>query len=71
MVANKNVKMISVDGIYPDAENIQNGSYPLSAEFYVVYRKDNRNENIGKIVNWLLTDEGQIMIEACGYVTIK
>ena len=71
MVANKNVKMISVDGIYPDAENIQNGSYPLSAEFYVVYRKDNQNENIGKIVNWLLTDEGQTMIEACGYVTIK
>lgn len=71
MVANKNVKMISVDGIYPDAENIRNGSYPLSAEFYVVYRKDNQNENIGKIVNWLLTDEGQTMIEACGYVTIK
>lgn len=68
MVANKNVKMLSVDGIYPSKENIQNGSYPISDNFYVVYRKDNENENVQKIVDWLLSDEGQSMIEACGYV---
>lgn len=68
MVANDNVKMLAVDGIYPNAENIQNGSYPISTNFYVVYRKDNQNENVGKLVEWLLSDEGQTMIEACGYV---
>ncbi len=68
MVANDNVKMLSVNGIYPNAENIKNGSYPISANFYVVYRKDNNNENIIKLVNWLQSDEGQNMIEACGYV---
>ncbi len=71
MVANDNVKMLSIDGVYPDAENIKNGSYPLTASFYVVYRKDNTNENVKKLVDWLLTDEGQQMIEACGYVPIN
>ncbi len=71
MVANDNVKMLSIDGVYPDAENIKNGRYPLTASFYVVYRKDNTNENVKKLVDWLLTDEGQQMIEACGYVPIN
>lgn len=68
MVADDDVKMLAVDGIYPNAENIRNGSYPISTSFYVVYRKDNQNENVGKLVEWLLSDEGQTMIEACGYV---
>ncbi len=68
MVANSDVKMLCVNGIYPDADNIKNGSYPISANFYVVYRKDNSNENVIKLVDWLLSDEGQTMIEKCGYV---
>ncbi len=71
MVADDNVKMLAIDGIYPDAENIRNGSYPISANFYVVYRKDNQNENVGRLVEWLLSDEGQTMIEACGYVGLN
>ena len=67
MVANDNVKMLSIDGVCPDAENIKNGSYPLTANFYVVYRKDNDNENVKKLVDWLLGEEGKRMIEACGY----
>ena len=70
MVADDNVKMLAVDGTYPDAENIRNGSYPLSGNFYVVYRRDNKNENVVRLVQWLLSDEGQTMIEACGYVGI-
>ena len=68
MIADDNVKMLAVDGIYPNAENIRNGSYPIRTNFYVVYRKDNQNENVGKLVEWLLSDEGQTMIEGCGYV---
>ena len=70
MVANDNVKMLAVDGVFPDAENVRNGSYPLTTNFYVVYRKDNTNPNIPKLVEWLLSSEGQTMIEACGYVPL-
>ena len=68
MVSDNNVKMLSINGVYPNAENIRNGSYPISANFYVVYRKDNDNPNITRIVDWLLSEEGQKMIEGCGYV---
>nr|MCR4616780.1 substrate-binding domain-containing protein [Lachnospiraceae bacterium] len=68
MVADNNVKMLSVDGAYPDVENIRNGSYPITANFYAVYKKDNSNPNVAKLVEWLLSDEGQRLIEACGYV---
>ncbi|MEE3496496.1 MAG: substrate-binding domain-containing protein, partial [Butyrivibrio sp.] len=67
MVADNNVKMLAIDGVYPDSANIKNGSYPLTANFYVVYRKDNTNENVKKLVDWLLSEEGKRMIEACGY----
>ena len=68
MVADENVKMLSVNGVFPDKENIKNGSYPISACFYVVYRKDNDNENIPKLLDWLLSAEGQKLIEESGYV---
>ena len=57
-----------IDECYPDAENIRNGLYPVMANSYVVYRKDNDNPNIERLVDWILSDEGQRLIEACGYV---
>ena len=71
IVANENVKMLSVNGIYPDNENIKSGAYPLTAEFYVVYRKDNPNGNVQKLVDWLTSDEGQAMIEGTGYAGLE
>ena len=71
MVANDNVKMLSVNGIYPDETNIQNGLYPLTSSFYVAYRKDNPNPNIKKLVDWILSPEGQRLIEGCGYIPIN
>ena len=68
LVGNDGVKMLSVNGIYPDAENIRNGTYPLTANFYVVYRSDNDNPNVTRLVDWLLSEEGQSMIEQTGYV---
>ncbi|MCR5048577.1 MAG: substrate-binding domain-containing protein [Saccharofermentans sp.] len=68
LVGNDGVKMLSVNGIYPDAENIRNGTYPLTANFYAVYRRDNDNPNVRRIVDWLLSEEGQSMIEQTGYV---
>lgn len=70
MVGNQAVKMISLNGVYPDTENIKNGSYPLVYQFYAVYRKDNQNENVKKLIDWMLSDEGQSVIEQCGYAGV-
>ncbi len=71
IVGNKSVKMLKLNGVYPSAENIHNGSYPIIAKFYAIYRADNTNKNIPILINWILSDEGQTVIEKSGYVSIK
>ena len=71
MVANSGVKMLKLNGVYPSAENIQNRTYPIVAQFYAIYRADNDNENIPLLIDWLLSPEGQELIEGSGYVRIN
>lgn len=70
MINNQKVKMLSLNEIYPNSKNIKNGTYPVIAKFYAIYRKDNTNKNTQKVIKWLLSKEGQTMIEKCGYVSI-
>ncbi len=70
IVGNESVKMLSLNGIEPTAENIQNGTYPIIAQFYAIYRADNKNENIPVLIDWILSDEGQTLIEETGYVRL-
>ena len=71
IVGNDEVKMLSLNGVYPDAENIRSGAYPAVTQFYAIYREDNQNPNVKLLIDWLLSDEGQTLIERSGYVRIK
>lgn len=64
------VKLLALDGAYPDREHIADGSYPLASSFYAVYRKGNDNEQVPVLIDWLLSDEGQSLVEQAGYVPI-
>lgn len=70
IVEDGGVKMISLNGVYPDKENIKNGSYPLVSNFFAVYRKDDKNENIPLLLDWMRSEEGQQIIEESGYVGV-
>ena len=65
------VKLLSLDGVYPDTENIRNGSYPIVNDFYAVTRKGESNPNVQKFVDWMLSPEGQSIVEGSGYVGVK
>lgn len=71
IVANDGIKLLSVNGIAPTEENIRNGSYPLIYQFYAVYRKDNDNENVKRLVDFILSEDGQKIIDENGYTPIK
>lgn len=58
MHINNNAKIVSVN-----SKKIKDIDYPLVFEVYLIYRTDNNNENISKIVNWLGTEEGQEFIK--------
>lgn len=71
IVKDGNLKMLSVNGIEPTIENIRNDKYPIIDNFYMVYRKDNNNENIQKIKEYVLSEKGQEIINKTGYVSVK
>lgn len=71
IVDNGGVKMLSVNGVYPDADNIRNGTYPIVSNFYAVYRADNNNENIKPLIDYILSPEGQEIINNSGYVGVS
>ena len=71
IIKNPDIKMISIDGIAPTSENIRNGSYPVLTPIYAVTYKENQNSNVDKLIEWILSDEGQHIINETGYVGIK
>ena len=70
LVNNPDLKMLSVDGVYPSIENIENGSYPIVTPLYAVTCKDNTNPNIQVLLDWILSAEGQEIIERTGYAGV-
>lgn len=71
IIKNPDIKMISIDGAAPTSENIRNGSYPILTPIYAVTYKENQNGNVDKLHEWILSDEGQYIINETGYVGIK
>ena len=71
IIKNPDIKMISIDGAAPTFENIRNGSYTILTPIYAVTYKENQNGNVDKLLEWILSDEGQYIINETGYVEIK
>lgn len=70
MVKNNQIKLLKIDGVYPDTEAIENGSYPITSEFYAVTRSG-CTENTKKLVDWICSHQGAELIEKTGYTAIK
>lgn len=70
IIKNPDIKMIAVDGVEPTAENIKKGIYPIITQFYAVTYAENENPNTERLIEWILSDEGQSIIEETGYVGI-
>lgn len=71
IVENSNVKMLALNGVLPTEENIRNESYPIVSNFFAVYRKDNTNPNVQRLLDWMVTEEGQSIVNNSGYVGLR
>ena len=65
------VKMLSVDGVYPSAENIQNGSYPFTTYVYAVTLKSNEDPYVHQFIDYILSEEGQSIVYQSGYSPVN
>ena len=70
IVNRKDVKMISVDGVAPTIENIRSGAYPITGDFYAVTWKDNPNDNVQELLDWICGPQGQELIAKTGYAPL-
>ena len=69
MVKNNQIKLLKIGGVAPTRENIINGSYPICSTFYAVTTAKS-NPKCADIIEWILSEQGQYIIEETGYVGI-
>jgi len=69
MVKNNQIRLLKVDGVYPDRNAIKNKTYPLVADFYAI-TTGSKNSQIDKWIEWILSPQGQRLVEETGYTSI-
>jgi len=63
------VKAVKVDGAEATAENVKSGDYKVARPFNVVYKEGSLNALAEDFLNFIMSDEGQAVIEDNGYVS--
>lgn len=69
MTANAaDVRMIAIDGVAPDSSSIASGVYPFTVNLYAITLKSNKLKTVEPFLDWMVSDQGQTLVEATGYV---
>ncbi|MBQ3424385.1 MAG: WG repeat-containing protein [Clostridia bacterium] len=61
------VKLLSVDGVAPTAENIAEGHYPFTEILYAVVLKGNDNPNVKALLDWIQSEQGRELAVKTGF----
>ena len=69
--ANENIKILSIDGVYPDKNNIRNGSYPFAYPFYAITLEGRESAETKQLLQWLDSEDAKTIIEGAGYTAIR
>ena len=65
-------RMIAIDGVEPTVATIASGKYPLTANVYAAYRAgEPAGSPAMKLLDWLVSPEGQSVVQESGYVSAK
>jgi phosphate transport system substrate-binding protein len=70
MADSSGVKVLSVDGVEPVKQTIQNNTYPFSQTIYAV-TTGGESENTKKFIDWIISAQGQELVEKTGYIPIR
>ena len=66
------IKFIKVDGAEVNKNSMANGTYPLLGYNYAIFNAEEPKDSpVRKLVEWILTDEGQLAVAKAGYVTVR
>ena len=65
---NDSVKALQIDGTEATVDNIKNGTYKVARPFNIVTKSD-VSETAQDFINFIMSDEGQAVVEENGYVS--
>lgn len=69
---NADIKVLNIEGVSPEHENLVSKEYPFSTAYYVVIRSDEPEDSVyRKLRDYMLTDEGQEIIRMAGYCPVN
>lgn len=68
---NDTVKPFTIDGVEPTAENVVSGDYSISRPFLMLYKEDNMTKESQAFIDFILSDEGQKIVEEKGGIKVK
>lgn len=67
----KNIKILSVNGVEANMDNIASGAYPHFRPLYIAVNPNSPNyAEVKKFIDWTLSPEGQKVIEDAGTVNL-
>lgn len=64
------VKAVQIDSVDASVENVLNGSYPVSRPFIMMYHEDNMTAASKAYIDFVLSKEGQDIVEAKGGIRV-
>ena len=65
---NKTVKALKIEGVSPSVSSIKNGTYKISRPFNIVTKQTGLSENASDFIRFILSSDGQAIVEANGYI---
>lgn len=65
------VAALSVNDVEPTADNVKAGEYKISRPFLLVTKEDSLTENGQKLIEFVLSDEGQKIVEENKLITLE
>lgn len=68
---NDDVKALKIDGAEATADNIKSGDYKVSRPFNLVTKAAIDNEVAQDFVNYIMSTEGQSIVEENGYIAVE
>ncbi|MDR2969336.1 MAG: substrate-binding domain-containing protein [Tannerellaceae bacterium] len=67
-----NEPVFAINGIAPDATTIKDRTYPLTTELYAIIRSDLDRTSMGyKLYEWLQTQSAEIVLQECGFTSVR
>ncbi len=66
-----NVNALTIDGVELTTENIKNNTYAIARPFLFVNKEDKISEEGTKFIEYILSDEGQKIVEEKGFISVN